>query len=84
MGTFAFMMILGAASLPDLGEVESWALNIVTQAITLIVVFLVTKHLAKFRVGAVVSACIFAGVVTFVVQNWGQVTDWIEALIDLL
>ena len=84
MGLFEWVMILGSATLPDLGEVESWALNIVTQAITLIVVFLVTKHLAKFRVGAVVSACIFAGAVTFVVQNWDQITDWIEALIDLL
>lgn len=84
MNLLTFIAILGAASLPDLGEVESWALNIVTQVITLIVVFLVTKHLAKFRVGAVVSACIFAGIVTFVVQNWDQVTDWIEALIDLL
>ncbi|QQK75397.1 hypothetical protein HUG15_07220 [Salicibibacter cibarius] len=81
---FAWIAILGQANLPDLSAVENWGLNIVTQVITLIVIFLVTKHLAKFRVGAVVSACIFAAVVTFVVQNWDQVTEWVEALIDLL
>ncbi|MBM7634424.1 hypothetical protein [Geomicrobium sediminis] len=77
-------VIIGSANLPTLDGVESWGLTIVVQVITLIVLFLITKHLARFKIGGIIATCVIGGVVAYVVQNWGQVSSWVEAIIDTL
>lgn len=77
-------LVLAQAGLPTLGGVENWALEVVQQAIVIIVIFLVTKHLAKFKFGAIIVSCIVGGIVYFVVRNWETVSGWIEAFMNNL
>lgn len=82
MGFFNHLVL--QAGLPTLGGIESWALEIVQQAIVIIIIFLVTKHLAKFKFGAIIVCCIVGGIVYFVVRNWDTVAGWIEAFMNKL
>jgi len=77
-------LVLAQAGLPTLGGIENWALEVVQQAIVIIVIFLVTKHLAKFKFGAIIVCCIVGGIVYFVVRNWETVSGWIEAFMNNL
>ncbi|API91546.1 hypothetical protein J32TS6_31100 [Virgibacillus pantothenticus] len=79
-----FNHLVLAADLPTLGGIENWALEIVQQAIVIIIIFLVTKHLAKFKFGAIIVCCIVGGIVYFVVRNWDTVAGWIEAFMNKL
>lgn len=75
-------MILGQTDLPTLGGVENWGLEVVQQAIVIIMIFLVTKHLAKFKIGSIIVSCVVGGAVYFVVRNWDTVSGWVEAFIN--
>ncbi|MCC2251780.1 hypothetical protein JUJ52_17675 [Virgibacillus sp. AGTR] len=77
-------MILGSSKLPTLDGVENWGTTIVVQAVTLIVVFMVAKNLARFKIGGIIATCVIGGIVAYVVQNWDQVSSWVKALIDTL
>lgn len=77
-------LILAQAGLPTLDGIENWALQVVQQAIVIIVIFLVTKHLAKFKFGAIIVCCVVGGIVYFVVRNWETVASWIEAFMNNL
>ena len=77
-------LVLAQADLPTFGGIERWALEIVQQAIVIIIIFLVTKHLAKFKFGAIIVCCIVGGIVYFVVRNWDTVAGWIEAFMNTL
>lgn len=79
-----FNHLVLAADLPTLTGIENWALEIVQQAIVIIIIFLVTKHLAKFKFGAIIVCCIVGGIVYFVVRNWDTVAGWIEAFMNKL
>lgn len=77
-------LVLAQADLPNFGGIENWALEVVQQAIVIIIIFLITKHLAKFKFGAIIVACVVGGIVYFVVRNWDTVAGWVEAFIDTL
>lgn len=79
-----FNSLVIASDLPTLGGVEDWSLEIVQQAIVIIIIFLITKHLAKFKFGAIIVSCVVGGIVYFVVRNWETVAGWVEAFIDTL
>lgn len=81
MGFFN-QLVLARAGLPTFGGVESWALEVVQQAIVIIIIFLITKHLAKFKFGAIIVCCVVGGIVYFVVRNWNTVAGWVEAFIN--
>ena len=81
---FINAMVLASADLPTLDGIENWGLQVIQQAILLIVIFLVTKHLAKFKVGAIIISCVVGGAVYFVVRNWSTVSGWVEAFINTL
>ncbi|WP_054708091.1 hypothetical protein [Bacillus sp. JCM 19041] len=70
------------SGLPTLDGVENWGLVVVAQVIGLFVFFLIAKHLARFKIGGIIMTCVVGGIATFVVQNWSQVSGWIEAFID--
>lgn len=82
MGFFNHLVL--QSGLPTLGGIENWALEIVQQAIVIIIIFLVTKHLAKFKFGAIIVCCIVGGIVYFVVRNWDTVAGWVEAFMNKL
>lgn len=85
MGNFFHGLLLGSTSnLPDLGQVENWWLNIVVQAVTIIVIYLVAKNLARLRIGGIITCILIGGAVVFVIQNFSQVTTWVESIIELL
>lgn len=81
---FINAMVLASTDLPTLDGIENWALQVIQQAILLIVIFLVTKHLAKFKVGAIIISCVVGGAVYFIVRNWNTVSGWVEAFINTL
>ncbi len=82
MGFFNHLVL--QAGLPTLGGIENWALQIVQQAIVIIIIFLITKHLAKFKFGAIIVCCVVGGIVYFTVRNWDVVAGWIEAFMNEL
>lgn len=86
MGSYLQHMILGATTgnLPDLTQVENWWLNIVVQAVTIIVIYLVAKNLARLRIGGIITCILIGGAVVFVIQNFNTVTTWVESIIELL
>lgn len=79
-----FNFILLASDLPTLDGIESWWKQIAQQAIVIILIFLVTKHLANFKFGGIIISCVVAGIVYFVVRNWNVVSNWIEAFMQQL
>ena len=70
------------SELPTLNVVENWGLTIILQLISLLVFFMIAKHFARFKFGGIVMTMVLGGVVTFVVQNWSRVTEWVQAFID--
>ena len=70
------------SELPTLNVVENWGLTVILQLISLLVFFMVAKHFARFKMGGIIMTMVLGGVVTFVVQNWSQVSEWVSAFID--
>lgn len=77
-------VIYFANDLPDFGGILNWVRQLGEQAVMIIVIVLVLKHLANFKFGAILMSCVVAGVVYFVIRNWSIVSSWIDALMQQL
>lgn len=84
MNIFDSFLLMNRTDLPDLGGVQNWGLTIAGQFVTLVVIFLVAKYLVRLKVGSIIGACVLGGAVTFVIQNWSTVSNWVDALISKL
>ncbi|MDA1478035.1 hypothetical protein [Bacillus changyiensis] len=81
MDFFNFVM---GSSLPTLGGVKSWGMDIVTQFIVLVVMFLAAKHVMKLKVGGIVFACVVGSAVSWIIKHWSEFSGWIDALMNKL
>ncbi|MCY8486371.1 hypothetical protein [Bacillus atrophaeus] len=80
---FLNFFILGA-DLPTLGGIKGWGMEVVTQFITIVVMFLAAKHVMRLKMGGIIFACCVGSAVTWVIKHWSQFSGWIDAFMNKL
>ncbi|MGO1134334.1 hypothetical protein ACTOS9_02745 [Bacillus subtilis] len=79
-----FNHLIMGAGLPTLGGAKSWVLDIVSQFIVIVVVFLAAKNFTRMKIGGIVVACVLGSAVTWVIHHWSQFSGWVDALMNKL
>ncbi|BBA75083.1 transposon conjugation system subunit ConC [Bacillus velezensis] len=80
---FMNFFILGA-DLPTLGGLKGWASDVVTQFITIVVMFIAAKNLTKLKMGGIIFVCCIGSAVTWIIKHWSEFSGWINALMEKL
>ncbi|MFP7228706.1 hypothetical protein SFB99_10855 [Bacillus altitudinis] len=82
---FLDFFVLGAKSnLPTLGDLSSWAKQVVEQLVYMVAIFFSCKYLMKMSIGKILGLIVLASSLVFAVRNWSLVTGWVGALLKLL